>query len=274
MAYTPIAKLNNFTGEENDTQILNQFIHGLCSSILQHIHPLHPGTLQDTVTRARDFESTESEANHTQAVNLVINRSSELDSKLEKFIPKSKPTHLPTSDAVINLSVSGVSSFNLSTVATSGLSTTAVTNNLSTLTNPNTAPKLTTQWNPKTKNDSTELEIGNGSPSTDLQFFTATIWITPVKFSLLVTTEDTSTNNPTFAQKQPLISNIPSATITKDKSLAAIFSFEFEETAAIPLFSGATLEAKPITVMYTDAKVKGQFIKLILDSGLAGSIIT
>ncbi|KAG9291550.1 hypothetical protein G9A89_021969 [Geosiphon pyriformis] len=66
-------------------QILNQFIHGLCSSILQHVRPLHPGTLQDAVTYARDFESAESEANHVQAVNLVMNELSELDSKLEKF---------------------------------------------------------------------------------------------------------------------------------------------------------------------------------------------
>ncbi|KAG9302809.1 hypothetical protein G9A89_009586 [Geosiphon pyriformis] len=66
-------------------QILNQFIRGLCSSILQHVCSLHPGTLQDTVTCTRDFESAESEANHAQAVNLVMNGSSELDSKLEKF---------------------------------------------------------------------------------------------------------------------------------------------------------------------------------------------
>ncbi|KAG9306881.1 hypothetical protein G9A89_002550 [Geosiphon pyriformis] len=51
-------------------QILNQFIRGLCSN---------------TVTHARDFESAESEANYAQAVNLVINGLSELDSKLEKF---------------------------------------------------------------------------------------------------------------------------------------------------------------------------------------------
>ncbi|KAG9286382.1 hypothetical protein G9A89_014548 [Geosiphon pyriformis] len=157
MAYAPIAKLDNFTGKENDTQtitvngwndaqamqaipyflkdtadswyqslvnkpqdfnifkveflryfsnnnsinrlvntfttmkqeeteaILNQFICGLRSSILQHVHPLHPGTLQDVVTHTRDFESIESEANHVQAVNLVMNGSSELNSKLEKF---------------------------------------------------------------------------------------------------------------------------------------------------------------------------------------------
>ncbi|KAG9299457.1 hypothetical protein G9A89_009410 [Geosiphon pyriformis] len=92
--------------------------------------------------------------------------------------------------------------------------------------------------------------------------------------SLLVTPEDVSANNPESAQKQLLISNIPSATITEDEFLAAIFPFEFEETTIMPLFSGTALEAKPITTMYTDAKVNGQFIKLILNSGLAGSIIT
>ncbi|KAG9288787.1 hypothetical protein G9A89_023084 [Geosiphon pyriformis] len=92
--------------------------------------------------------------------------------------------------------------------------------------------------------------------------------------SLLVTSEDISTNNLAFAQKQPLTSNITSATITKNESLAAIFPFKFEETTAMPLFNGVTLEAKPITAMYIDAKVEGQSIKLIFNSSSAGSIIT
>ncbi|KAG9294721.1 hypothetical protein G9A89_008200 [Geosiphon pyriformis] len=72
--------------------------------------------------------------------------------------------------------------------------------------------------------------------------------------SLLVTPENASTNNPTFAQKQPLTNNILPATITEDESLAIIFPFEFEETTVMSLFSGATFEAKPIIVMYTNAK--------------------
>ncbi|KAG9291292.1 hypothetical protein G9A89_021794 [Geosiphon pyriformis] len=36
---------------------------------------------------------------------------------------------------------------------------------------------------------------------------------------------------------------------------------------------GAALEEKLITAMYTNAKINGQVIKLILDSGSAGSII-
>ncbi|KAG9291443.1 hypothetical protein G9A89_021862 [Geosiphon pyriformis] len=174
-------------------------------------------------------------------------------------VPKSKPTCLPTSDAIISLLVSSISTSDLSAAATSNILTTA-TNNLSTPTDPNTAPKLTTQQNPKTKNDLTELEISNGSSSTNPH--------------LLVTPEDASTNNPAFTQKQPLTSNIPPATITEDESLATIFPFEFEETAATLLFSGVALEAKPITAMYTDTKVEEQSIKLILDSSSTGSNIT
>ncbi|KAG9286399.1 hypothetical protein G9A89_014565 [Geosiphon pyriformis] len=92
--------------------------------------------------------------------------------------------------------------------------------------------------------------------------------------SLLVTPEDTLTNNLAFTQKQPLTNNISSATITEDESLAAIFPFKFEETAAMLLFNGAAFKAKPITTMYTDAKIEGQSIKLILNSSFIGSIIT
>ncbi|KAG9298698.1 hypothetical protein G9A89_012766 [Geosiphon pyriformis] len=54
-------------------QILNQFIRGLCMNLLT------------AITYARDFEAAELEANYTQAVNLAINGSSELDSKLKQF---------------------------------------------------------------------------------------------------------------------------------------------------------------------------------------------
>ncbi|KAG9297977.1 hypothetical protein G9A89_018805 [Geosiphon pyriformis] len=66
-------------------QILNQFIRDLCSSILQCICPLHLADLQAAVTNAKDFEAAELEANHAQAINLIINELSELDSKLKQF---------------------------------------------------------------------------------------------------------------------------------------------------------------------------------------------
>ncbi|KAG9306739.1 hypothetical protein G9A89_004448, partial [Geosiphon pyriformis] len=73
--------------------------------------------------------------------------------------------------------------------------------------------------------------------------------------------------------QEPFISNIFSATIMKDKSLAAIFLFKLKKSAML-LFNEVILNTKFITVMYTNTKVNSQTIKLILNSGLAGSIIT
>ncbi|KAG9306335.1 hypothetical protein G9A89_018218 [Geosiphon pyriformis] len=198
-------------------QILNQFICGLCSSILQCICLLHVINLQAAITNARDFEAAELKANHAQAINLVMNRLSELDSKLKQF-----------------------------TAVTTHLSA-AVSDNLSASTNSNTATELTSKQNPRAKIDPTKLEIID---------------------------ENTQPNNLETNQQPTLTSNIPPAIITENKSLDAIFPFKLEELLTTPLFSGAALKEKPITVMYTDAKVDGHFIKLILNSGLAGSIIT
>ncbi|KAG9292069.1 hypothetical protein G9A89_017969 [Geosiphon pyriformis] len=66
-------------------QILNQFIHGLCSSILQCICQLHSNNLQAAITNAQNFEATELKVNHVQAINLVMNGSSKLNSKLKQF---------------------------------------------------------------------------------------------------------------------------------------------------------------------------------------------
>ncbi|KAG9305968.1 hypothetical protein G9A89_016621 [Geosiphon pyriformis] len=66
-------------------QILNQFIRSLCSSILQCICSMHLTDFQATITNARNFEAAELKVNHAQAINLVINGLSKLDSKLKQF---------------------------------------------------------------------------------------------------------------------------------------------------------------------------------------------
>ncbi|KAG9289114.1 hypothetical protein G9A89_022423 [Geosiphon pyriformis] len=400
MAYVPIAKLDNFTGKENDTQvwlnniekaitankwndaqtiqslvnkpqdfnafkveflryfsnnnsinclintftiikqgetevILNQFIHGLCSSILQHVCPLHLGTLQDAVTCTRDFEFTESEANHTQAVNLVMNGSSELDSKLEKFsesINKRLEGYLADNYAIYHGNRKCVSAI---IVVNKDIFKLTVFQTPNQYPNQNQSAYLPVMQSSVYQSPVYQAPIYQPQPQVIYQQLQPQIIYQPQQIqtppqslppngtqrprmtqqswrsaivvhqlissslqqpselhqqnsgagqpqnlnsqnylSLLVTPEDASTNNPAFAQKQPLTSNISPATITENEFLAAIFSFEFEKTTATPLFSGATLEAKPITVMYTDTKVEGQFIKLILDSSSAGNIIT
>ncbi|KAG9288799.1 hypothetical protein G9A89_023096 [Geosiphon pyriformis] len=290
-------------------QILNQFIYGLHSSILQCVYPIHSQTLQNAVTNARDFETAKLEANHAQAINLVINRLSELDSKLKQlksvasnildqltvvagnaYLPLlcSISTRLSTYNtanisntndtAIILTSNLLVSSSNLSTAISTQLSA-AVSGKLSVSTTSNTATELTSKQNSKTKINTAKLEIVNSSPSIDPQFHGTTIRILTIEFghqnylSLLVTPKDISLNNLETNQKKSLTNNIPLATITNDKSLAAIFPFKLKETTLVPLFSGAALDTKPITTMYTDAKVNGHSIKLILDSRSAGSII-
>ncbi|KAG9306242.1 hypothetical protein G9A89_016146 [Geosiphon pyriformis] len=271
-------------------QIFNQFIRGLHSSILQHVCPLHLATLQDAVTHTRDFESAKLEANHAHAVNLVMNGSSKLDFKLKQFtapnqpwqqkhvfattvisgselLPKLRPisNHLPANNAATNLLTASIS--------TSNLSTTAISNLLATT--PNNLSALTTNE----IQDLKSLKTGDWrwlfinqfpAPLTNHQALDSGI---QNYLSLLVTSEDAQTNKPETNPIQKLTSNILPAIVTENETLAAIFPFEFEKTTPVPLFSRATFEEKPITAMYTNAKVDGHSIKLILNSGLAGSII-
>ncbi|KAG9295189.1 hypothetical protein G9A89_006170 [Geosiphon pyriformis] len=183
-----------------------------------------------------------------------------------KSLPKSRPisNHLPANDAAINLSTASILTSNLSTAATSNLSATTLNNLSVPTTNTNTTPKpYSNNIRQAPIQIHSKLEIGNSCSPTNPQFIKFTIRITLIEFGNLKT-------NPI----QKLTSNILPATVTKDEILAAIFPFEFEKTTPVLLFSGAALEKKPITAMYTDAKVDGHFIKLILDSGSADSIIT
>ncbi|KAG9303834.1 hypothetical protein G9A89_018731 [Geosiphon pyriformis] len=265
---------------------------------------MHSQTLQDTVTNVRDFVLAELEANHAQAVNLIINGSSNLNSKLKQLRnmnhfqnqscpsllllsnqpwqqeihvchnfsssklstqPSTISTELPTYDTTANLLTTNLSAFSTYclSIAVSTHLLAAASDNLLAPTNSTTVTKLTSKWKPKAKTDTTKLEIVNGSTeytqNPNFQNY----------LSLLITPEDATFNKSEVNQK-PFTNNILPATITEDKSLTAIFFFEFKKPIEMPLFSEVTLESKSITVIYTNAKVAGQHIKLILDSESAG----
>ncbi|KAG9305501.1 hypothetical protein G9A89_006471 [Geosiphon pyriformis] len=81
------------------------------------------------------------------------------------------------------------------------------------------------------------------------------------------------------AQQQRNLSHnhttIPPARIAENANLSDIFLFEFEANKSPFLLSNAAAnEQKAITAMYTKAEVEGKPIRLILDSGSTGSIIT
>ncbi|KAG9295849.1 hypothetical protein G9A89_006588 [Geosiphon pyriformis] len=279
-------------------QIFSQFIHGLCSSIL-------------------DFESIESETNHTQAINLVMNGSSELDSKLKQFrnvnyfqnqscpllssaasnqlwqpetrqqstigksiskpqlqisnselLPKLKSNYLSANDAVTNLSTTSIS--------TSNLSTTPPQNSVH-ITLGHLRLRLTQNWRSamvvhQLISSSSNSPLGSHSRNSGTDATQNPNFLNYL--SLLVTPEDATSSNLESDQQTTLINNISPAIVTNDRSLAAIFFFELEEPSQLPLFSGATFKEKLITAMYTNVKVDRHSIKLIFDSSLTGSIIT
>ncbi|KAG9298597.1 hypothetical protein G9A89_000816 [Geosiphon pyriformis] len=188
--------------------------------------------------------TAELKANYAQAINLVMNRSSDLDSKLKTIL-----SELLINNTAINILTANILNSN--------------THNISALTNLNTTTKLTLKQNPKAKNNTTKLKIGNSSPSTNLQFFNPTIRILTAEFGYWETNYNQTPTN-----------NIPPATVMEDELFTAIFPFEIKELLEISLFSRAALKEKPIIAIYTNAKIDNHSIKLILDSELAGSIIT
>ncbi|KAG9299124.1 hypothetical protein G9A89_020437 [Geosiphon pyriformis] len=68
---------------------------------------------------------------------------------------------------------------------------------------------------------------------------------------------------------------IPPARIAENANLSDIFPFKFEANESPFLLSSAAAnEQKAITAMYTETEAEGKPIRLILDSGSTGSIIT
>ncbi|KAG9292352.1 hypothetical protein G9A89_015222 [Geosiphon pyriformis] len=76
-------------------------------------------------------------------------------------------------------------------------------------------------------------------------------------------------------RSNPSNHTISPAQIAQNANLSDIFPFEFKANESPFLLSNAVVnEQKAITAMYTEATVKEKPIRLILDSGSAGSIIT
>ncbi|KAG9304199.1 hypothetical protein G9A89_019761 [Geosiphon pyriformis] len=275
-----------------ESQILNQFICGLCSSILQHVHLLHPVNFQATVIHTRDFESAKLEANHAQALTTIspfINLPKDAVIRETTIVPKikcvpqhwpissgsqrciAKSKHLPANDAAANLLSTSI----LDPIIYQPQTIQTPPQNLPQ--HEIQRPRMTQQnWRsvivvhqliPSSFNSLSGLYSQNSGTSATQNPNSQNY------LSFLVTPEDATPSNLKTNPIQKLTSNISLAMVTENETLTAIFSFEFKKTTPVPLFSGAALKEKPIIAMYTDAKVDDHSIKLILDSGLAGNII-
>ncbi|KAG9306719.1 hypothetical protein G9A89_004266 [Geosiphon pyriformis] len=246
---------------------------------------MHLANLQATVTNVQDFEAAELKVNHAQAVNLVMNEFPTLSYQLSSATYQL--TYLPMTQQPIYQPPIYQSPVNPSQpliiyqplqpqiiYQTPAIQT--LPSNPAQMTSGNPKLKVTQNWRLVIVVHQPISSLSN-QPFRSQQLSSETGYTQNPSsqnyLSLLVIPEGTLPNNWKPKQKQPL-TNIPPATVMEDKSLAAIFPFKIKELTETLLFSRAALEKKLITAMYTDAKIDGQSIKLILNSGLAGSIIT
>ncbi|KAG9303074.1 hypothetical protein G9A89_000078 [Geosiphon pyriformis] len=295
MAYVPIAKLDNFTGEKNDTQVwLNDIEKAIAANgwndaqamqaILYFLKDTADLWYQSLVNKPQDFNVFKVEFLRYFSNNNNINRLVNTFTTMKQKETEAVTTYLEcfhqnlhqiqaidanyfTAPQILNQFICGLCSSILQHTPPQNLPASRVQRLRITQQNwrslmvvhqpiPSSFSKTEScQWNSGARNPQ-NLNSQN-------------------YLSLLVTPKDTSPSNQKPIQKQQTCtSNIPPTTVTNNKSLDAIFPFKLEELSIMPLFSRATLEEKPITVMDTDVKIDGHHIKLILDSGLADSIIT
>ncbi|KAG9292792.1 hypothetical protein G9A89_006353 [Geosiphon pyriformis] len=248
-------------------QVLNQFIKGLWSSILRFIRPCHLTSLQDAVTLTCNFESAEQEANHTQTINLAINGTSDIDTKItqlsekltqkiEGFLARTTETYQPLQRRENNNNSRYPQQQNCQQQQQSWRSD---------LCNCYYCQKpghIVRDCRRKIMDQNQENPYQQSRYQQTMGF----------DKSIPVEKEDIKQISQPSKQTK---SNIPLATITKDTTLAAIFLFDINNLNTHSFFSGAAInQGKPITALYTDARVGGIDIKLILDSGSASSIIT
>ncbi|KAG9290552.1 hypothetical protein G9A89_020922 [Geosiphon pyriformis] len=99
MAYRDIAKLEKFFGEEDNAYSwITDAEKAITTNgwnddytiqaLLFFLTRTTNSCLQDTIALAHNFESTEQEVNHIQAINLAINRTSNIDAKITQLSEK------------------------------------------------------------------------------------------------------------------------------------------------------------------------------------------
>ncbi|KAG9294734.1 hypothetical protein G9A89_008213 [Geosiphon pyriformis] len=211
------------------------------------------------VAFARNFESTEQEVNYTQAPE---------PQKLTNYYNEEKIT--TTADTYSNKTVS-----NSNNLGDPIPITVTTTRNLNTLPKPIPATKILAKHGipifhtskstvPRNFNNN-QVQTNNrlSQPISRASYFGL---IKDQGFDKSTSVERRNVEQISQSSK-PTKSNISPATITEDTTLAAIFPFDIDNLNIYSLFSKAAInQDKPITALYTDAKVREIDIKLILDS--------
>ncbi|KAG9285551.1 hypothetical protein G9A89_006539 [Geosiphon pyriformis] len=252
MAYAPIAKIEKFTDKEDNMQVVLQAIPYFFQNTANLWY-------QSLANKSQNFNTFKLEFlqyfNNNNSINYLANTFTTIKQELKQYMFATIMVNKDTLELVaefiailhnqkINtetlIVTANLLTTNLSAFSTSSLSTAASTYLLTAASNNLSA---------KSYSYLTKLRVSNNYASTNSQFLNSILRIITNYLSLLVTLEDAIFNNLKARQKQPLTNNILPATITKNESLTAIFSFELEEPVKMLLFNRTALESKFMTAI-------------------------
>ncbi|KAG9286710.1 hypothetical protein G9A89_012260 [Geosiphon pyriformis] len=284
MATAYIAKIPEFIGKDNDTspqewldkvQKAGDANAGLKDKLIKKVCPHVPADLATVIKQAKSYEMAMEKANHTKLVNLAIGETSsaaekkidQLTKKVESYFtnqqqqPQQPQRYQPPQQC--NQNNFGSSSNNQSqNCHYCGIpghwkrdcrklqrdQQNRSNQHYSSLQQFYYQYPLPTYYSPRPQNQNKESDFQQ----------------TALSEGEIAAPRSNSSNH-----------TIPPAQIAQNANLSDIFPFEFEANESPFLLSNTAVnEQKAITAMYTEATVKGKPIRLILDSGSAGSIIT
>ncbi|KAG9300889.1 hypothetical protein G9A89_015345 [Geosiphon pyriformis] len=284
-----------------DAQILNQFIAGLKDKLIKKVHPHAPADLATAIRHAKSYEMAMEEANHTKLTNsqrklkaiLQTNNNSSNNHKDINHHNDATKTILdyhPTTNLKIVIIVEFQDTGNeivgncketnkigqplpiqpYQTPSTQQYQVPArrlVQHNQFT-------PQNQLQNNHNRINPNNQLVPQNSGQQRPNHYHTQPSYLTIPEESDF---QQTALFEDEVAALRSNSSNhtIPPVQIAQNANLSDIFPFEFEANESLFLLSNAAVnKQKTITAMYTEATVEGKLIHSILDSRLAGSIIT
>ncbi|KAG9294203.1 hypothetical protein G9A89_021562 [Geosiphon pyriformis] len=288
----------------SDAQILDQFIAGLKDKLIKKVYPHASEDLNSVIQHAKKYEMAMKEANCTKLVNLAIREtSSAAEEKIDQLTKKVKnyftnqqqqqpqryqPPQRRNQNNFASSSnnqpqnchycgISGHWKRDCRKLQQDQQNKTCLTANLTALSTTTHTTLLST---------CSKIDYIKSIHTTKLIPIRTTNWFSKIPLNQDPTTITLNPNfhhtalseDRTVAQQQNPSHNhtiILPARIAENANLSDIFFFEFEANESPFLLSNAAAnKQKAITVMYTEAEVEGKAIRLILDNGSTGSIIT
>ncbi|KAG9297988.1 hypothetical protein G9A89_018816 [Geosiphon pyriformis] len=297
-------KTNNYY---SDAQILDQFIAGLKDKLIKKVCPHAPEDLNSAIQHAKRYKMAMEEANHTKlkpaqqlrkkltnsqkrlkTISPINNNSNPKDINHPKDEIKITLHHFPITSLRIAITVKSLATGKKIAESYNETNKIGVINQYQ---QPPTqhyqvpAQKLITQnqFTPQNQVNNNRISLNNQLVSQNTTQPRPNHYHTQSSYLTMLEEQDfhhtALSEGKAAAQQQQNSFYTPTtilpARIAENANLSDIFPFEFEANESPFLLSNAAAnEQKAIMAMYTEAEVEGKTIRLILNNGSTGSIIT